>query len=54
MSKPAPKEKRVTVTVRLPERIKKLLEENAAKTKRTLGGYVELALEAQFQKDQKK
>jgi hypothetical protein len=51
MAKPAPKEKRVTVTVRVPEKTKKQLEEYATLTKRTMGGYVELALEAQFKKD---
>ena len=37
--------------MRLPLRVKKRLEEYAAKTKRTLGGYLELSPEAQFAKD---
>jgi predicted DNA-binding protein len=45
------RDEKITVTVRLPLSVKKRLEQYAAKTKRTLGGYLELALEAQFAKD---
>jgi hypothetical protein len=51
MPKTPGRDEKVTVTVRLPASVKRRLEEYAAKTKRTLGGYLELALEAQFAKD---
>jgi predicted DNA-binding protein len=51
--KTSARDEKITVTVRLPLSVKKRLEEYAAKTKRTLGGYLELALEARFAKDGK-
>ena len=47
----ADKEKKVPVTVMLPESVKDCLDDLAFATRRTRGGYVELALLAQFERD---
>ncbi len=51
MPKPNKKNGKITVSVMLPKSIKKQLDQAALATKRTRGGYMELALEAQFKRD---
>jgi len=48
------KNEKIAVTVMLPRRVKKRLNELARDTRRTRGGYIELALLAQFERDEVK
>ncbi len=51
MPKPNKTDGKVPVTIMLPRTMKNQLNKIAISTKRTRGGYIELALEAQFKKD---
>jgi predicted transcriptional regulator len=46
------KDEKIAVTVMLPRLVKKRLDELARDTRRTRGGYIELALLAQFERDE--
>jgi predicted transcriptional regulator len=48
------KSEKIAVTVMLPRVVKKRLDELAHETRRTRGGYIELALLAQFARDETK
>jgi predicted transcriptional regulator len=48
-----PKEEKIATTVMLPRNVKDRLDKLAHKTRRTLSGYMELALLAQFERDEK-
>jgi predicted transcriptional regulator len=53
--RPGPaKDEKIAVTVMLPKVVKKRLDALARETRRTRGGYIELALLAQFQRDKTK
>jgi predicted transcriptional regulator len=46
------KAEKIAVTVMLPRVVKERLDELASETRRTRGGYIELALLAQFERDE--
>jgi predicted transcriptional regulator len=46
------KDEKIPVTVMLPRGVKERLNELAHQTRRTRGGYIELALLAQFKRDE--
>ena len=48
------KDEKIAVTVMLPRVVKERLDEFAHETRRTRGGYIELALLAQFERDKSK
>jgi predicted transcriptional regulator len=48
------KDEKIAVTVMLPKAVKERLDELARETRRTRGGYIELALLAQFERDETK
>ena len=48
------KDEKIAVTVMLPKVVKERLDELARETRRTRGGYIELALLAQFERDETK
>jgi predicted transcriptional regulator len=48
------KDVKIAVTVMLPKVVKERLDELARETRRTRGGYIELALLAQFERDETK
>jgi len=48
------KDGKIAVTVMLPRVVKERLDELARETRRTRGGYIELALLAQFERDETK
>jgi predicted transcriptional regulator len=48
------KGEKIAVTVMLPRIVKKRLDRLARDTRRTKGGYIELALLAQFERDETK
>jgi predicted transcriptional regulator len=53
--RPGPaKDEKIAVTVMLPKVVKERLDELARETRRTRGGYIELALLAQFERDETK
>jgi predicted transcriptional regulator len=53
--RPGPaKDEKIAVTVMLPRVVKERLDEVARETRRTRGGYIELALLAQFERDETK
>ena len=51
---PSSKDPKIPVTVMLPKSVKKRLDLFAHQTRRTRGGFVELALLAQFDREQTK
>jgi predicted transcriptional regulator len=48
------KDEKIAVTVMLPRLVKERLDQLARETRRTRGGYIELALLAQFERDETK